>query len=338
MRDAQTKPSPSQRSGVLGVQKVRRLPNETQGGTECPAAIQGGKPACMERENGLLLCHERLLTTCLKDIIAARGGNKRMAEPQSEGALKQAIGDILKVASTRNRTPSVRGAEAYFRSVVRLDYEAAVKRHFDRPQLKQMLKEVRKTLPTLNREVYRITGIGRLSRIAAGLGVVLQAHAFSGSDGAGFRGFYVNEAEVLKRPLIWVNTAAHPASVAAAFWHEIGHHLTNRIWGIHHHSVGMSFVANYRDHLADPKEIAADMVRVLGGYPKPIAEKLFGGSDLEALSQDADLLVSKAISHLRAVVGFDFQSRSSPRDNLHYLGGIIHTAKLRMTLLSEYGI
>jgi hypothetical protein len=261
-----------------------------------------------------------------------------MAEPQGEGALKQAIGDILKVASTRNRTPSVRSAEAYFRSVARLDYDAAVKRHFDRPQLKQMLKEVRKTLPTLNREVYRTTAIGRLSRIAADLGVVLQAHAFTGSDGAGFRGFYVNEAEVLKRPLIWVNTAAHPGAVAAAFWHEIGHHLTNRIWGIHHHSVGMSFGANYRDHLADPKEIAADMVRVLGGYPKPIAEKLFGGSDLEALSRDADRLVSEARPHVRTMMGLDLHSRGSPKENLYYLGGMIHTAKLRMTLLLEYGI
>ena len=131
-----------------------------------------------------------------------------------------------------------------------------------------MLKEVRRTLPTLNREVYRITAIGRLARIAADLGVVLQTRAFTGSDGAAFRGFYVNGAEVLKRPLIWVNTAAPPAAAAAAFWHEIGHHLTNRLWSTRQPPVSLSFGSNYRDHLADPKEIAADMVRVLGGYPK----------------------------------------------------------------------
>jgi hypothetical protein len=261
-----------------------------------------------------------------------------MPEIRTTGALKEAIGDILKRSAKRSTASSVSSAEAYFRGVARRDYDAAVKKHFDRQQLKQMLKEVRRTLPTLNREVYRITGIDRLSRIAADLGVVLQAHAFAGSDGAGFRGFYVNEAQVLKRPLIWVNTAAHPAAVAAAFWHEIGHHLTNRIWGIRHHPAAQSFGADYRDHLADPKEIAADMVRVLGGYPKPIAERLFGGSELAASTRDADLLISKALPHVRSVMGFDFQSRCLPKEGLCYLGGMIHTAKLRTTLLSEYGI
>ncbi len=95
---------------------------------------------------------------------------------------------------------------------------------------------------------------------------------------------------------------------------------------------------NYRDLLSDPKEIAADMVRVLGGYPRPTAMRLFGGEDMEALRRDADLLVAKATSHVRAVMGFDFQNRFSQRDNFYYLGGMIHTAKLRTTLLSEYGI
>src|SRR5271166_840767 len=254
-----------------------------------------------------------------------------MPEIQSLGTLKGAIGDILKAVPTQTRVVSVRKAEAYFRTIARRDYDAAVKRHFDRPQLKQMLKEVRKTLPTLNREVYRITEIGRLSRIAAEMGVVLQAHAFTGSDGTAFRGFYVNGAEVLKRPLIWVNTAAHPGAMAAAFWHEIGHHLTNRIWNTRQPPISLSFGANYRDHLADPKEIAADMVRVLGGYPKATAEQLFGGPDMESLRGDADLLVSAARPHVRAVMGLDFQSRCSPKEDLYYLGGMIHTAKLRMT-------
>lgn len=261
-----------------------------------------------------------------------------MPERQSAGALKGAIDDILRLAQTRRVLPSVRNAEAYFRSVARLDYSAALKKHFDRQQLKQMLKELRKTLPTLNLEIYRIIDIHRLSRIAGEMGVVLQAHAFTGADGAGFRGFYVNQGHILKRPLIWVNSAAHPAAAAAAFWHEIGHHLMNTMWGTRQDSIGFSFGANYSDDIADPKEIAADMVRVLGGYPRPIAERLFGRSDMETLSRDADLLVSGARPHVKAVMGLDFRSYSSPMANLYYLGGMIHTAKFRMTLLAEYGI
>jgi hypothetical protein len=260
-----------------------------------------------------------------------------MPDDQSTGALREAIDDILKVARARKRKTTLRGAEAYFRDIAQLDYAVVVKRHLAPAQLKEIFKDVRKTLPTLNRVVYSITDIRRLSGIAEQLGVVLQAHAFAGSDGAGFRGFYVNERQVLKRPLIWVNTAAHPTTVAAAFWHEIGHHLTNRIWGLRHQPVNQSFWANYRDHLDDPKEIAADMVRVLGGYPQPTALRLFGGPNLDASRQDADQLVAGARPHVKAM-GFDFQSQFSPKENLFYLGGIIHTAKLRTTLLSEYGI
>jgi hypothetical protein len=261
-----------------------------------------------------------------------------MLESHSTGALKGAIEDILSTAHKRSRTPYVRSAEAYIRKVAALDYGAAVRKHFDGPQLRQMLKEMHNTLPTLNREVYRITELGGLSRKAAHLGVVLQAHPFKGSDATGLRGFYVNEAEILKRPLIWVNTATHPVAMAASFWHEVGHHLTNRIWGIRHHPISLSMGPDYRDDLADPKEIAADMVRVLAGYPQATARSLFGGPDMEALSHNVDQLVFKVLPHVQAVMGLDFQSRFSARENLYYLGGIIHVAKLRITLLSEYGI
>jgi len=261
-----------------------------------------------------------------------------MPESRSTGALKGAIDDILKFAQTRKRDVTARKSEADYRAIAKIDYGSAVGKHFDRTQLKQMFKEMRRTLPTLNQEIYRITDLTRLAAIAKGLGVIFQAHAFTGSDAAGFRGFYVNEAEVLRRPLIWVNTAAHPAAAAAAFWHEIGHHLTTEILGTHHQPIGLSIGANYRENLTDPKEIAADMVRVLGGYPQPIARKLFGGLQHQASNTDADLLVAQARPHVRAVMGLNLQSPSSPKENLYYLGGMIHTAKLRATLLNEYGI
>ncbi len=261
-----------------------------------------------------------------------------MPERQSTGALNGAIADILKLADHRGKIPSLRDAEDYIAQVASLDYAAGVRRYFDRAQLKQMLKEMRNTLPTLNREVYAFTEVGHLAHKAADLGVTFQAHAFRGSDATGLRGFYVSDAQVLKRPLIWVNTAAHPVVMAASFWHEVGHHLTNRIWGTRHHPISLSFGAHYRDDLADPKEVAADMVRVLAGYPQPAARQLFGDHDMEAFIHDPNRLVARIRPHVRKVMGLDFQSRFSPKENLYYLGGIIHVAKLRITLLSEYGI
>jgi len=257
-----------------------------------------------------------------------------------------AITDILRLAKARRAVPSLSSAEAYFRSVARLDYGAALKKHFARSQLTQMLKEMRKALPGLNREIFRFTQIRRLSSIAADLGAVLRAGTFKDSDAAGLRGFYVDEAQVLKRPLIWVNTGAHPAAAAAAFWHEIGHHLTNRMWGIRHRSISRLFGANFgndlsdnlRDGLADPQEISADLVRVLAGYPHSTARRLFGGCDPEVLNRDADLLVAEARPHVQRVMGIDLRRRCSPITNLHYLSGMIHIAKMRATLLFEYGI
>lgn len=261
-----------------------------------------------------------------------------MPECQRDGALNGAIGEILKSVAARGRTPGVRSAVTYIRDVAKLDYGAAVRKHFDRAQFRGMFHEMRRALPTLNREVYRVTDPNGLRAIAQRLGVVLQANAFKESDGTGLRGFYVNEAEVLKRPLIWINTATHPTAVAAAFWHEIGHHLSNRMWGARQYPSSLAFSSNAPDRFTDPKEIAADMVRVLAGYPRANAQRLFGKSDLQALGDNVDLLVSATIPHMRAEMGFDFQSRFSAKENLYYLGGIIHVAKLRITLLSEYGI
>lgn len=261
-----------------------------------------------------------------------------MPEDRSVGALNGAIRDILKVAHAQGRAPSIRSAQKHIRNISELDYGAAVRRHFDRGQLNQMLKEMRKALPTLNRQMYRITDVEKLAKIAHKLGVLLKAEAFKGTDASGLRGFYVNEAEVLKRPLIWVNTATHPTGVAASFWHEIGHHLTNRMWGHRHSPISLSHGTNYSDDLANPKEVAADLVRVLAGYPQPIAMQLFGRVDMEALGRDPDRMIARARPYVQAAMGFDFTSRCTPKENLYYLGGMIHNAKLRTTLLSEYGI
>ena len=102
-----------------------------------------------------------------------------MPDRQSMGALNGAIADILKLARQRGKTPSLRDAEdLHCSGRATLDYAAGVRRHFDRAQLRQMLKEMRNTLPTLNREVYSVTEVDRLARQAADLGVTLQAHAF----------------------------------------------------------------------------------------------------------------------------------------------------------------
>jgi hypothetical protein len=41
---------------------------------------------------------------------------------------------------------------------------------------------------------------------------------------------------------------------------------------------------------------------------------------------------------MNAVMGFNFDNRIPAADNLHYLEGMIHFAKLRLALLAAYDI
>ena len=91
-----------------------------------------------------------------------------MPECQGDGALNEAIGQILTSAAARARTSGVRCAVTYIRDVAELDYGAAVRRHFDRTQLKEMFREMRRALPTLNREVYSVTNVDRLTAMELG--------------------------------------------------------------------------------------------------------------------------------------------------------------------------
>jgi hypothetical protein len=260
-----------------------------------------------------------------------------MSTKDESGFLGGMIREILNFAKRQNGKPAASEAEKYFHSAARVDYRAALRKHLNRPQLEEILRELRAARPTLNREVFRIKDTRRMAKIAAEMGVILQARTFEGSSGRELRGFYVNDGELLKRPLIGVNTANHPVAVAAAFWHEIGHHLTNAMFGLPHHQLNLFAGADYHKHLEDPREIAADILMVLACYPHDAAKQLFR-SEKNSLMIDANLLLSTVFPHVRAVTGFDFETHFSITENLHYLAGLIHVAKLRGALLAEYEI
>jgi len=261
-----------------------------------------------------------------------------MATKDESRFLNGIIREILHFAKKQNGKPAEDRAEKFYQSVARLDYATAMKKYFDGPQLKAIVRELRAVLPTLNREVFRIKDTRRLAKIAADMGVELQARTFEGSSGRELRGFYVNNGELLKQPLIGVNTANHPVAVAAAFWHELGHHLTDLLFGIKDQAPSLFAGATYHRHMEEPREIAADILMVLACYPQESAKRLFRGPEANALMLDANLLISRVFPHVRAVTGFDFETHFSVRENLHYVAGLIHVAKLRGALLSEYQI
>jgi len=260
-----------------------------------------------------------------------------MAAKTRTNSLNSFIREILESASRCSRKLTVSRVEEQFHRASRQDYARQLRALFDRRQMRELFADFRSALPALNAETFRIRELRRLAKVAAQLGVRFQTGRFEGGAGKSLRGFYVDDRSILKGPLICVNIANHPVAVASAFWHEMGHHLTNRTFDIAH-PTQLSFSSSYEDHLESPLEIAADMVSALAAYPEPAARHLFGGFLKDGRAPDIDALVSRARTHLRTVAGYDFQLGVPATENLHYLAGMVHFIRLRWVLFSEYEI
>jgi hypothetical protein len=248
------------------------------------------------------------------------------------------IGEILESSNVSRGRPCPRDARKTLTELCRLDYGKALRGHFSPAQLRGLVKELRSFLPELNRQVFSETDLRRLAVKASTFGVELRPRAFDGEEGRTLRGFYVHDRTILKRPLIVVNTTHHVVSVAAAFWHEMGHHLTHVIFAHQADQFTAPLSTTYREHLAHPEEIAADIVTVLAGYPKSTAQRLFRRPANGEGIEDTELLVSRVRPYVKSVTGFEFDRRFSRVEALHYLAGMIHVTKLRAALLREFEI
>jgi hypothetical protein len=270
-----------------------------------------------------------------------------MAANQELSAIGQLVTEIVEVArKSSRRHPG--GADNFhgdfdlhgdFDTIARLDYGRGLDTHFSKREMRALFMALEWALPGLNREQFRPKPVQDLEKLASSLGADFRADAFAGPEGLTLLGFY---AEERKRPLICVNSAHHPAAVATAFWHEVGHHLTSRILKMGREPAKLSFNSDFEKHLDDPMELIADILVTLVAYPKPVA-RWMSGSHAQARSMTnrallTDQAFSKTRTHLRTITGFDFGTRIPPTENFHYLAGMIHFAKLRLALLARYGL
>lgn len=254
--------------------------------------------------------------------------------------LRGTVREVLAV-SKRGRGKerlSLRDAESALRVASRQHYARRLRRLLDRQQVSEIIGEFSKALPNLNVDIMRERDPRGLAQIAAKLGAGFNAMPFDDASRSGLRGFYIRRSEVIKRPLICVNAATHPVVMASSFWHELGHHLTARLFDNSSSQLNLSFSTNYHHHLKDPAETAADMVSVLAAYPHSTAIRLFAPWLDQGLAPNADSLVGTLRPHLHSVSGFDFERRFSAIQNLRYLSAMVHFGNLRWALLSEFDI
>src|SRR5438128_2823008 len=98
--------------------------------------------------------------------------------------------------------------------LVRHDYVRSVRRNLPYRELRTMIGAFSEKLPGFNREVTGMMPNKQLAAWAAALNLHFKASPNAGEDGLALRGFYITRREgILKRPLIYVNTAHHPIAI-----------------------------------------------------------------------------------------------------------------------------
>lgn len=262
-------------------------------------------------------------------------------KPKVEKLISQILAETMR--RERGKIDSWRRPTNDIRRLVGLDYVRSLRRNLPYRELRRLITAYAEVLPEFNREAVGMMSTRRLARRASDLDLNFKAAPYEEKDGLALRGFYVTRAQgMLKRPLVYVNTAHLPLAVSATFCHEIGHHVAAEVIGCDDAPVHFFFDADYASHLEDPSELAADVMVSFAGYPEPIARRIFAAPWKWGLVARAKNLTDTALDevrgHIRKVYGFDLMARIPPHQRLHYLSGMIHYAKLRWALLAEYDV
>src|ERR1700682_1857920 len=101
------------------------------------------------------------------------------------------------------------------RRLVRHDYVRSLRKNLPYRELKALVAGFTELLPGFNRQFVGMMPTYQLAEYAANLNLHFKAAPNEGDDGLALRGFYVTRKDgILKRPLIYVNTAHHPLAVS----------------------------------------------------------------------------------------------------------------------------
>lgn len=96
-------------------------------------------------------------------------------------------------------------------------------------------------------------------------------------------------------------------------------------------------------HLDDPRELFADVFAAVGGYPHPIASKLFARSAWWGPQVERAAAASATVARVEKHVHRCYPGNLGPHGGLtpklrvYYLGSLIHFSKLRAAILRVTG-
>jgi len=131
-------------------------------------------------------------------------------------------------------------------------------------------------------------------------------------------------------------------AMGLAFSHEMGHHLTAEIFDSYKEPGRFLLYTGYAEHLADPVELAADILVSVGTFPAEMAQAFFDTSKKSRLKgaypRSRGPLSSKIIDYFRHEYGLAFESGLSAEKRLQYLAAVVHYTQLRRALFNEYNL
>jgi hypothetical protein len=260
-------------------------------------------------------------------------------DPNVDALVRQILAGASETSA--KKLAAWRKPERDLHRLARRDYVRAVRRHLSYWEFRSLISNADSTFSRLGDNPTAMVSGRTLRKLAGELGFHLRAEPYQGPEGLALLGFYVHKHEgLLQRPLIYVNTAHVPVVVTTTFCHEFGHHLASQLFGTRG-LVHPLFDADYASHLDDPAELAADALTAIRGYPGESARRIFATPWNWGLVAHTGRLTGDAFRKVRAYVGslgFDFSPDLPAHQNLNYLAGMIHYAKLRWALLAEYDL
>jgi len=226
------------------------------------------------------------------------------------------------------------------RSLARKHYGLRLRRSFDRRAIDEFVSEGRRLVwPHLNAHPLRLGSPKEFRKAWSPLGIELRTANLSSPSGLALMGFYIEKNPASKRPLICVNTAHHQAAISAAFAHEMGHHLTAKMFALKSDVPRPMGYTGYAEHLDQPSELAADILVSLGIFPRNIARQWFDEShNRPAGDRGETASIADAVAYIANRYGFNRDHRLSAASRLQYLAGVLHYAKLRKALFQEFGV
>jgi hypothetical protein len=242
---------------------------------------------------------------------------------------------------TREKTARLAELKSEIAGIAARDYGEALRQCLSRWEVREIANEGKtRVWPDLNREPVTLVSPHEFVRRWSTFGIDFKLASLPWKEGLSLFGFYVNKIDrVRMRPLIFVNTAHHPAVVGVALDHEMGHHLTSQIFAADKHARLLS-QTGFEEHLAVPAELAADTLVSLGMLPAPVARTLFNSANRVAARDRpndlSDPAFAKLLEYIANRYGFRFDHIRGVNKRFQALAALVHYAKLRRALLDEY--